>query len=363
MTDSRSELTALARECADGLVDVCETAQRVARRTGNTFVLDRDRVATMIAGKFSRLAASQPQPDREMVARKLYEIQPVNDRCDENGDPIPWDALADFCKELHYSQADSILSLLSGEVVQKSDGPGVRQEDSALSHGESLQQGADTSSKPSTAEFPHGKGSDAAYVAKPPAASDRASHVAPGPSDPAPGPDVREALDREEKYLLDHFGADCDIMPGDIEGAFHRIREAAALSRPVGDVQKKLNSDGQHQTEQSGKQLSPAWQPIETAPRSRTILLFAVTDVAGDGTVRNWKMGSGFYHTGYESHDKLSPWCWEGRHLASWDVFPTRWRPLPAPPVAETDAVAPGDTGLVSGVSADPDPAPPAGGR
>lgn len=67
--------------------------------------------------------------------------------------------------------------------IHSSDGPGVRQEDSALSHGESLQQGADTSSKPSTAVYPHGKGSDAAYVAKPPAASDRASHAATGPSE------------------------------------------------------------------------------------------------------------------------------------------------------------------------------------
>jgi hypothetical protein len=34
-----------------------------------------------------------------------------------------------------------------------------------------------------------------------------------------------KALDVEEKYLLGHFDADCDIMPGDVEGSFHRIRE------------------------------------------------------------------------------------------------------------------------------------------
>ena len=33
----------------------------------------------------------------------------------------------------------------------------------------------------------------------------------------------------EEDYLLRHFESDCDIMPGDIEGSFHRIRETASI--------------------------------------------------------------------------------------------------------------------------------------
>lgn len=36
--------------------------------------------------------------------------------------------------------------------------------------------------------------------------------------------ELAEALDREEKYLLEHFDADCGIMPGDVEGSFHRLR-------------------------------------------------------------------------------------------------------------------------------------------
>jgi hypothetical protein len=39
---------------------------------------------------------------------------------------------------------------------------------------------------------------------------------------------VTAVVDREEKYLLEHFDADCGIMPGDVEGSFHRIREAFA---------------------------------------------------------------------------------------------------------------------------------------
>jgi len=49
--------------------------------------------------------SSVPGVEREAIARALYEIQPLDDRLDENGDPIPWDGLASFCKELHYQQA------------------------------------------------------------------------------------------------------------------------------------------------------------------------------------------------------------------------------------------------------------------
>jgi hypothetical protein len=74
------------------------------------------------------------------------------------------------------------------------------------------------------------------------------------------------------------------------------------------------------------------WQPIETAPKMKTILLFAITDVAEDGRVRNWKMETGFYHTGFTSDDGRSPWNWGGRNLAVWDAPPTHWMPLPEPP-------------------------------
>jgi hypothetical protein len=52
--------------------------------------------------------------EREKIARALYEIQPLDDRLDENGDPIPWDGLASFCKELHYKQADAINTSAAG---------------------------------------------------------------------------------------------------------------------------------------------------------------------------------------------------------------------------------------------------------
>jgi hypothetical protein len=82
----------------------------------------------------------------------------------------------------------------------------------------------------------------------------------------------------------------------------------------------------------------PQWQPIETAPKMRNILLFAVTDIAVDGTVKNWKMGTGSWHTGYE--DALSmergytPWTWNGDQVKVYEVQPTHWMPLPQGPKA-----------------------------
>jgi hypothetical protein len=37
----------------------------------------------------------------------------------------------------------------------------------------------------------------------------------------------------------------------------------------------------------------PRWQPIETAPKGRIVLMFGVTDVDKHGTVRNWKKATG----------------------------------------------------------------------
>lgn len=78
------------------------------------------------------------------------------------------------------------------------------------------------------------------------------------------------------------------------------------------------------------------WQPIATAPKMRVLLLFAVSDVADDGTVRNWKMATGSYHTGYEDERSkergYSPWSWDGHQLKVYELHPTHWMPLPDPP-------------------------------
>jgi hypothetical protein len=78
------------------------------------------------------------------------------------------------------------------------------------------------------------------------------------------------------------------------------------------------------------------WQPIETAPKMRTVLLCAVTDVAEDGRILNWKMATGSWQEGYcnarsrASH--FTPWKWDGFQLKTYDHQPTHWMPLPAPP-------------------------------
>lgn len=68
---------------------------------------------------------------------------------------------------------------------------GSRVEGNPRPHGESLQQGAATSSKPSTAAKPRGKGSDAANVAKP--------QIEPASAPPQSPPETKLKLGRPKK--------------------------------------------------------------------------------------------------------------------------------------------------------------------
>lgn len=71
------------------------------------------------------------------------------------------------------------------------------------------------------------------------------------------------------------------------------------------------------------------WTPFETPPpANRIVLMFAVTDRAEDGKVRNWRMGTGVR---YERPDQIE---WEGRHLKEYDHKPTHWQFLPLPPIS-----------------------------
>ena len=69
------------------------------------------------------------------------------------------------------------------------------------------------------------------------------------------------------------------------------------------------------------------WHPIETAPKMKVILLFAVTDRNDAGKASNWKMDTGYYSEGHDA------WIWEGHALASYEVQPTHWQSLPSAPV------------------------------
>jgi hypothetical protein len=76
----------------------------------------------------------------------------------------------------------------------------------------------------------------------------------------------------------------------------------------------------------------PSWQPIETAPKMKVILLFAVTDVDDDGRVRNWKMATGSWHTGWEGDETQTAWFWDGYQVPKYATKPTHWMPLPEAP-------------------------------
>ncbi len=69
------------------------------------------------------------------------------------------------------------------------------------------------------------------------------------------------------------------------------------------------------------------WQQIDSAPKGRVILLWAVTDRDESGNITNWKMA-----TGHTPFDGPTEWTWDGYRLREWDIKPTHWQSLPSPP-------------------------------
>lgn len=68
------------------------------------------------------------------------------------------------------------------------------------------------------------------------------------------------------------------------------------------------------------------WQPLETAPKMKNILMWAATDITDTGEVKNWKMETGFWSNG------LMDWIWGGYAVGNYSVRPTHWMPLPELP-------------------------------
>jgi Protein of unknown function (DUF551) len=68
------------------------------------------------------------------------------------------------------------------------------------------------------------------------------------------------------------------------------------------------------------------WQLIKSAPKNKTVILWAATDVADNGEIKNWKMDTGYWSCAAEC------WTWEGCQVRKYDVQPTHWMPLPEPP-------------------------------
>lgn len=71
------------------------------------------------------------------------------------------------------------------------------------------------------------------------------------------------------------------------------------------------------------------WHPLETAPHSKTLLLWGPTDHDDAGRVRNWKM-----ETGYKLilSSGIAQWYWQGK-IRPYDPMPTHWASLPPPPI------------------------------
>ncbi len=76
-----------------------------------------------------------------------------------------------------------------------------------------------------------------------------------------------------------------------------------------------------------------AWQPIETAPRDRVILLYR----PGEDGARRVAPGS-WDSRECSKHPKPFWRCWFGRPNVDWDRYyqPTHWQPMPEPPTKVT---------------------------
>jgi hypothetical protein len=94
-------------------------------------------------------------------------------------------------------------------------------------------------------------------------------------------------------------------------------------------LEKELGADAR-----SG--LTTGWQTMDTCPRGKNVILFAVTAIE-DGVVKNWRMDSGFIRYGDDD-----PWLadvdgytgihWHGNWLKGYELMPTHWHPMPNEP-------------------------------
>lgn len=75
--------------------------------------------------------------------------------------------------------------------------------------------------------------------------------------------------------------------------------------------------------------IGASWHAIDTAPKMKNILLFAVTDIGENGEIKNWKMDTGYWSAGSNG------WVWSGYQLRSYDIQPTHWVCCPKPPAIE----------------------------
>lgn len=152
------------------------------------------------------------------------------------------------------------------------------------------------------------------------------------------------------EFLWDDIlrAAYAQIAPGQREAFLYELtHEDPAVAPPVGREPREQPADAQGRFMlnwglgfEAGNAAAvgpaPPWQPIETAPKMQTILLFAVSDIGERGEVKNWKMATGSWHTGYDNDrsktEGYSPWNWDGRQLKIYELHPTHWMPLPSPP-------------------------------
>lgn len=77
----------------------------------------------------------------------------------------------------------------------------------------------------------------------------------------------------------------------------------------------------------------PQWRAIETAPLNKQILMWAATDVADNGAIKNWKLDAGYIIDQSQHGGSAREYSWPHR-LAIYEIEPTHWQPIPNVPDA-----------------------------
>jgi hypothetical protein len=116
----------------------------------------------------------------------------------------------------------------------------------------------------------------------------------------------------------------CEAMKAD-------IREWFSAGEPFEGMALAATNAGQVEASQTVSQdrAVEAWQPIETAPPMKTVVMWCDTSTPD---LANWRMD-----TGYKTQDGC--FNWNGRIIAPWDFQPTHWMPLPSPPAFKKSEV------------------------
>lgn len=134
------------------------------------------------------------------------------------------------------------------------------------------------------------------------------------------------ALEQEDALRLRRAESD-DVDADEVyDAGVSRAELATGLRSGIFEFRKRRDRAASPEglaRPQTEEKPDSGWQPIESAPKMRSVILWADTSTPD---FPNWHMGSGHFST------DLNAWIWEGETVREWAHPPTHWMPLPPAP-------------------------------